>query len=1443
MTTQTVAITLSTSSYIQNANGNTVITTGPAVINAYNSTVVLDFANQQGTLDSTGTVAGNQSSGIFLSIGDVSGQRSTVGNGGGLITGYEYGIFLASHTAVSNPVFVFNTGTITSRATTFAGGTNPDTAGIFAGAGTTTTISNGGLIQGGEGIFLQANDAGVQFVKNDAGATIRGTISENGNFYAVKIQDNNNGLQGTGSVFNAGLVSGLIDIAAKYGSVTNTSTGTITGGLFALGTGTLALEAGGSFAGGATFRDGAGYGTQPLATLMLDAGAAGAIGTLTNPAAYVGFGSVTVQTGADWTVGTAAATAGFSGVTTISDFGTLNVAGSLSGNTIDMEGSLGAASKVDFTGTNTATKIVDYATGDQIVVSTLGGTGDNFKDSYNTATNVLTITEYNAAGTSIGSSQITVSGAAGVNIATSGSFIELSGPGGDTIVLGNTSLSSTSGSIYIDNGESETLSNTTGVDTIPVTFGTHGTLGALNSLVLNGSVSGTTSPYQGAISGFGLNDDIILGPSVLPSVTAGEQVSLAYSGSLLTVTELNSSGVSIGSTTLNVGTGYAANSFVALLGTNGVNIETPATVDEATLTFNATGTANIETPTDYTGGLAPGSSIVAGETVLIASGTASVVSGAPLAIAPTGTIIVSGATSGLIDTGTLGGTGTVDLVNGGHATIGTDLGTINMGGANAGTTLNFSGSSDLSGTTLETTITNFGTLDTIVIGTVDFAATAGNSLATSFNAATGVLTVTDAATGGTINIDIAPAGSTLSALNYNVTETAAGLVVTETPNPTVTIDNGMSYDIAGTVVSTLAVVFGTHGTSLALNTLDLTGTVTGTNNPYQGSISGFGLNDDIILGPSVLPSVASGDVVTLSYAGSLLTVTELNGSGVSIGSTTLNVGTGYSASSFVALLGADGVNIETPQTVVEQTFTFGPEGAGTGYQGSFEDPTQYKGGLAPGSTIVAGETVVVAQPAQANLNSALTNNGLIVLDGINQNMVANSPISGNGTIEVAAGSVLTLDNPTGTTTNTIAFGGGNSFLTLAGTGTMGFAGVIANIGSGDTIDLTPSFLPTPTSASNIGLSFNSATGVLTISDTVGGSVSTDMLTFSGVVPGTFAAAIGAGGIVITDVPCFAAGTRILTPDGQVAVERLAVGDTVLTARDGATQKIIWAGSRTVDLARHAMPEKVIPVVILAGAFGDGLPERDLKLSPDHALFIDGGLIEAKTLVNGTTVIRDKSLRYVTYHHIELERHDVVLAEGLAAETYLDSGNRQNFDSDAAPLMLHPDFAAASRAGACATLLTDGAIVRAARANLLLRAEALGFTRTDAIDLVVTAGAERIEAMGDRSGNELMFVLPAGTRDIALLSATGVPAELSADPSDRRALGAALTGLALIAGGKRIEIALDDPAHQGFYAIEGGHRWTNGEARIALPAYSGRAVLEVTLHGQAARWQAPLSVTA
>lgn len=158
------------------------------------------------------------------------------------------------------------------------------------------------------------------------------------------------------------------------------------------------------------------------------------------------------------------------------------------------------------------------------------------------------------------------------------------------------------------------------------------------------------------------------------------------------------------------------------------------------------------------------------------------------------------------------------------------------------------------------------------------------------------------------------------------------------------------------------------------------------------------------------------------------------------------------------------------------------------------------------------------------------------------------------------------------------------------------------------------------------------------------------------------------------ISCFAAGTRILTVDGPVAVQHLMEGQAVLTV-SGAARPIRWIGHRQVDCARHPDPTTVWPVQIAANAFGPGLPADPLTLSPDHALYLEDVLIPVKHLIDGN-VVRQHAVPRVTYYHIELDSHDVILAEGLPAETYLDAGQRAAFANGSAATQLHPRFAPA-----------------------------------------------------------------------------------------------------------------------------------------------------------------------
>ena len=188
-----------------------------------------------------------------------------------------------------------------------------------------------------------------------------------------------------------------------------------------------------------------------------------------------------------------------------------------------------------------------------------------------------------------------------------------------------------------------------------------------------------------------------------------------------------------------------------------------------------------------------------------------------------------------------------------------------------------------------------------------------------------------------------------------------------------------------------------------------------------------------------------------------------------------------------------------------------------------------------------------------------------------------------------------------------------------------------------------------------------------------------------------------------NLACFAQGTRISTTRGNVAVEALAIGDRVVTA-SGAHRPVRWLGHREVDCRRHPRPREVLPVRVAAGAFGGDRPARDLYVSPGHSICVDTVgevLIPAGALVNGST-IQQIEMDEVTYWHVELDRHDILLADNLPAESYLDMGNRSFFkEADVVDLAASPDSDPSLRTHAdfCRPFYASGTIVDAVRARL------------------------------------------------------------------------------------------------------------------------------------------------
>ena len=189
-------------------------------------------------------------------------------------------------------------------------------------------------------------------------------------------------------------------------------------------------------------------------------------------------------------------------------------------------------------------------------------------------------------------------------------------------------------------------------------------------------------------------------------------------------------------------------------------------------------------------------------------------------------------------------------------------------------------------------------------------------------------------------------------------------------------------------------------------------------------------------------------------------------------------------------------------------------------------------------------------------------------------------------------------------------------------------------------------------------------------------------------------------IVTTDLACYVRGTRILTDRGEAAVEALAIGDRLIT-RTGESRPLRWIGRRSYNGRFAARNPAVLPVVIRAGALADGLPRRDLLVSPCHAMWLDGVLVPAQALVNGGSIVRLKSFAAVEYFHLELDSHDVILAEGAASESYLDEGSREMFHNAAEYKALYPR-GKPQAAVYCAPRVTDGYALEAIRRRLLTR---------------------------------------------------------------------------------------------------------------------------------------------
>lgn len=211
----------------------------------------------------------------------------------------------------------------------------------------------------------------------------------------------------------------------------------------------------------------------------------------------------------------------------------------------------------------------------------------------------------------------------------------------------------------------------------------------------------------------------------------------------------------------------------------------------------------------------------------------------------------------------------------------------------------------------------------------------------------------------------------------------------------------------------------------------------------------------------------------------------------------------------------------------------------------------------------------------------------------------------------------------------------------------------------------PEFAYTDLSAPGLPGTFNlnPLDGTFTYTVTLAQMNASGSFTHSLVVNGTDGFSPDIDTINLTFVPCFAEGSLIATPDGEAAVEALQIGDLVVTA-DGRHVPVKWVGHVTASPMFNPA-DRMEPVLIRAGALGPGMPHSDLIVTADHGMVLDGCVINASALVNGTSIQWHDWKRLgetITYFHVETEHHDVILANGAASETYLDIPDRQSFEN-------------------------------------------------------------------------------------------------------------------------------------------------------------------------------------
>lgn len=316
--------------------------------------------------------------------------------------------------------------------------------------------------------------------------------------------------------------------------------------------------------------------------------------------------------------------------------------------------------------------------------------------------------------------------------------------------------------------------------------------------------------------------------------------------------------------------------------------------------------------------------------------------------------------------------------------------------------------------------------------------------------------------------------------------------------------------------------------------------------------------------------------------------------------------------------------------------------------------------------------------------------------------------------------------------------------------------------------------------------------------------------------------------------CFARGTLIRTPKGEIPVECLEVGQRVCTPdRD---QPIKWIGHQTVNVAAMENPDEGWLVRIKAGALGEGLPKRDLLITQEHCLFFENQRIPVRMLVNGKSISLDKSINIYTYYHVELHDHEGIFAEDVLTESYLNTGNRCQF----ANFMPYTDEAAdvarnmkiSSQHVNTTRNFVEPLFWEIARRAGIDSLPSIPVTMDPGLHLQTPAGTI-IRPKSEKDGL-YKFLLPAGLSHVFIRSRTAQPSRIIGPfIDDRRHLGVLVGDIAFhsATSAQTLTPSLEEADLPGWSQCETtACRWTMGRGMLRLPSdlQHGPAVLTLKI---------------